>query len=74
VWKVNGVKMGVNYGLNRLRFPAPVPVGSKVRARAKLASIEDVKGGVQVTTEVTIEVDGNDKPAAVAETLSRYYN
>ena len=74
VWKVNGVKMGVNYGLNKLRFPAPVPVGSKVRARAKLANVEDVKGGVQVTTEVTIEVDGNDKPAAVAETLSRYYN
>ncbi len=74
VWKVNGVKMGVNYGLNKLRFPAPVPVGSKVRARAKLANVEDVKGGVQVTTEVTIEVDGNEKPAAVAETLSRYYN
>jgi acyl dehydratase len=74
VWKVKGVKMGVNYGLNKLRFPAPVPVGSKVRARAKLANVEDVKGGVQVTTEVTIEVDGNDKPAAVAETLSRYYN
>lgn len=74
VWKVNGVKMGVNYGLNKLRFPAPVPVGSRVRARAKLANVEDVKGGVQVTTEVTIEVDGGEKPAAVAETLSRYYN
>jgi acyl dehydratase len=74
VWKVNGVRMGVNYGLNKLRFPAPVPVGSRVRARAKLAGVEDVKGGVQVATEVTIEVDGNEKPAAVAETLSRYYN
>ena len=74
VWKVSGVKMGVNYGLNKLRFPSPVPVGSKVRARAKLASVDDVKVAVQVCTEVTIEVDGVEKPAAVAETLSRYYN
>ncbi len=74
VWRVSGVKMGVNYGLNKLRFPSPVPVGSKVRARAKLLSVEDVKGGVQVATEVTIEVEGGEKPAVVAETLSRYYN
>jgi acyl dehydratase len=74
VWRVKGVKMGVNYGLNKLRFPSPVPVGSKVRARAKLAGVEDVKGGVQVAVEVTIEVEGSEKPAAVIETLSRYYN
>jgi acyl dehydratase len=74
IWRVKGVKMGVNYGLNRLRFPSPVPVGSRVRAHAKLANVEDVKGGVQVTTEVTIEVEGSDKPAAAIETLSRYYN
>lgn len=74
VWRVKGVKMGVNYGLNKLRFPSPVPVGSKVRARGKLAGVEDVKGGVQVAVEVTIEVEGSEKPAAVIETLSRYYN
>ncbi len=74
VWRVSGVKMGVNYGLNRLRFPSPVPVGSKVRAKAKLLGVEDVKGGVQVAVEVTIEVEGSEKPAAVIETLSRYYN
>lgn len=74
VWKVKGVKMGVNYGLNKLRFPSPVPVGSKVRAKGKLLSVEDVKGGVQVAVEVTMEVQGGEKPAAVIETLSRYYN
>lgn len=74
VWRVKGVKMGVNYGLNKLRFPSPVPVGKKVRAKAKLLGVEDVKGGAQVAVEVTIEVEGSEKPAAVAETLSRYYN
>jgi acyl dehydratase len=74
VWRVKGVKMGVNYGLNKLRFPSPVPVGSRVRARGKLVNVEDVKGGAQVTVEVTIEVEGSEKPAAVIETLSRYYN
>lgn len=74
VWRVKGVKMGVNYGLNKLRFPSPVAVGKKVRAKAKLLSVEDVKGGAQVAVEVTIEVEGGEKPAAVAETLSRYYN
>ena len=74
VWRVSGVKMGVNYGLNKLRFPSPVAVGSKVRAKGKLLSAEDVKGGVQVAVEVTIEVEGGEKPAAVIETLSRYYN
>lgn len=74
VWRVKGVKMGVNYGLNKLRFPSPVPVGSRVRAKGKLLNVEDVKGGAQVTVEVTIEVEGGEKPAAVAETLSRYYN
>ena len=74
VWRVSGVKMGVNYGLNKLRFPSPVPVGSKVRAKGKLLGVEDVKGGVQVAVEVTIEVQGGEKPVAVIETLSRYYN
>lgn len=73
ILEVEGVKMGINYGLNRLRFPAPVPVGSKVRAGATLAGVEDVAGSVQVTLSVTIEVEGSAKPACVAEVLFRYY-
>jgi acyl dehydratase len=74
VIQVSGISMGINYGLNRLRFPSPVPVGSKVRAGAKLAGVEDVEGGVQVTLEVTYEVEGATKPACVAEVLFRYYS
>lgn len=70
---VEGVKMGVNYGLNKVRFPAPVPVGSKVRARVTLSSLEEVAGGVQATWAVTVERDGGDKPVCVAESLSRMY-
>lgn len=66
-------KMGVNYGLNKLRFPAPVPVGSSIRARSVLKEAADVNGAVQLTLETKIEVQGQDKPALVAETLSRYY-
>ena len=71
--KVSGFSMGINYGLNKLRFPSPVPVGSKLRVGAKLATLEDVTGGVQLTYECTFEVEGNEKPAAVAEVLTRYY-
>lgn len=74
VWKVKGVKMGVNYGLNKLRFPAPVPVGKKVRAHATLANVEDVKDGIQVTVNITIEVEDGEKPACAIEALFRYYN
>ncbi len=74
VWKVKGVKMGVNYGLNKLRFPAAVPVGKKVRAHATLANVEDVKGGMQVAVNITIEVEDGKKPACVIEALFRYYN
>jgi acyl dehydratase len=73
VSRIAGVKMGVNYGLNKVRFPAPVPSGSKVRASVKLLSVEDVPGGVQVINEVTIERDGGDKPCCVAETVARVY-
>ena len=73
VVSVQGVRMGVNYGLNRVRFPSPVRVGSRVRAAVTLASVEDVAGGVQVALGVTVEVDGQDKPACVAEWLARYY-
>src|SRR5689334_19536016 len=69
---VEGVSMGVNYGVNKVRFPSPVPVGSKVRAGAELAAVEDVKGGIQTTTIITVEIEGQDKPACVIESLSRY--
>jgi acyl dehydratase len=66
--------MGLNYGINKLRFPAPVPVGSKVRMDATLAKVEEVGGGgVQTALAVTIEVEGQEKPACVAEVVYRYY-
>ena len=71
--RVGGVSMGVNYGSNRVRFTSPVRVGSEVRAGATLASVEEVAGGVQVALEVTVEVRGQEKPACVAETLTRFY-
>lgn len=74
VWQVRGAKMGVNYGLNKVRFPSPVPVGSKVRAGAALKEASDVGGGgVQLLLEATFEVEGADKPACVAELVFRYY-
>ena len=71
--EVSDVSMSVNYGLNKLRFPAPVPVGSKVRAGAALTTVEDVAGGVQVALDVTFEIEGGTKPVCVAEILFRYY-
>lgn len=70
---LDGVFMGVNYGLDKVRFPAPVPVNSKVRARHKLVSAE-LKGSntIQVKREVTVECEGSDKPVCVAESLIRY--
>ncbi len=71
--EVRGISMGVNYGSDRLRFPAPVPVGSRIRGGAELIQLEEVKGGVQATIRVTVEVQGQDRPACVVETISRYY-
>ena len=71
---VQGIKMGVNYGANKIRFPAPVPVGSNVRVGASLANVEDVAGGLQVTVEATFEVEGAAKPSCVAELVFRYYS
>ena len=68
-----GVKLAVNYGLNRVRFPAPVKVNSRVRSRAKLVSVDEVGGGLQLVKEITVEVDGQDKPCCVAEAISRLY-
>ena len=73
VWSVAGVKMGVNYGLNKLRFPAPVLIGKRVRVRATLNNVEDVAGGIQVTVGMSFEVEGSDKPVCAAEGLFRYY-
>ncbi|KOG87718.1 MaoC family dehydratase [Streptomyces varsoviensis] len=73
VMRVENIKMGVNYGTNKVRFPSPVPVGSRLRASARVAEVAEVTGGVQVTTVVTIEREGEAKPACVAETVSRFY-
>ena len=70
---VGGISMGVNYGCGKVRFPSPVPVGSKVRAGGELVSVEDVAGGAQVTLQVTFEVEGAPKPSCVAEVIYRYY-
>jgi acyl dehydratase len=67
-----GFALGVNYGWNKVRFPAPVPAGSRVRARAEVVSIDEVGGGwYQVATKFTVEVEGNEKPACVAESVGR---
>jgi len=74
VYRIDGVKMGVNYGLNKVRFTAPVPVGSKVRGVVDIADVADAKGGaVQVTTRVTVEIEGSERPALVAEWITRQY-
>ena len=70
VYKVEGVKMAVNYGANKLRFPSPVPVGSRVRAGVELISVTPSKLGYQVATRVTIEREGGDKPACVVDMLA----
>ncbi|MFE5209239.1 MaoC family dehydratase [Streptomyces sp. NPDC056600] len=70
---VEGVKMGVNYGTNKVRFPSPVPVGSRLRATATITNVEDVPGGVQLSLAFTVEREGGDKPVCVAESVSRYY-
>ena len=70
---VRGISMGVNYGTDKVRFPAPVPVGSRIRAGAELVKAEEVKGGVQSVVRVTIEIEGGDRPACVVDTISRYF-
>jgi acyl dehydratase len=73
ILKVDGVRMGVNYGLEKVRFPSPVPVGSKIRLNATVVSVEDVAGGTQSTFDFTVEIDGVAKPACVARTVYRQY-
>lgn len=70
--EVRGISMGVNYGADRLRFPAPVPVGSRVRGRARITDAREVTGGVQTTITIEVEVEGGDRPACVVESVSRW--
>ena len=72
-FSVDDVTMGINYGLNRVRVPAPVRVGSRLRGRFKLLSFEPLPGGAQLTIEVSIEMEGSAKPACVAETVTRRF-
>ena len=70
---IDDVRMGLNYGLNRVRFPTPVRVGSRLRARFKLLSYESIEGGAQLTVQVTVELEGSAKPACVAESVTRRF-
>jgi acyl dehydratase len=72
VFRVEGISMSVNYGINKLRFPSPVPVGTRLRAGVEVSGIEDVTGGVQAVLAVTFEAEGSAKPACVAEIVFRY--
>ena len=74
ILKIEGIKMGVNYGLEKVRFPNPVRVGSKIRLAASVVSVEDVAGdGVQTTLDFIVQIDGVDKPACVARPVYRHY-
>ncbi len=70
---VQGISMGVNVGLDRVRFPSPVAVGSKIRGVGELISAEEMKGGIQSVVRVTVEIEGSEKPACIADTISRYF-
>ena len=70
---VRGIRMGVNYGADKVRFPSPVRVGARIRGGGELIKVEDVKGGVQATIRVTVEIEGSDRPACVVDTISRYF-
>lgn len=71
--QVEGAGMTVNYGVNRVRFPSPLPVGSRVQGRIKVLAVEEIAGGAQVEWEVTVEREGGDKPVCVAQLLVRFY-
>ncbi len=74
MFSLEGVAFGLNYGYDRIRFPAPVPVGSRVRMRATLAAVDDIPGGVQFRVTQTFELEGGEKPVCVAEALARAYS
>jgi acyl dehydratase len=73
IFGLEGFALAINYGLNRVRFPAALPVGSRVRMHAKLKALEDVPGGAQMTVEATFELEGEEKPVCVAETVARVF-
>ena len=73
LFDVEGVSAKVNYGLDRVRFTSPVPVGSRLRMHSVIESVEEVKGGVQLTTANTIQIEGQERPAAVANFIARFY-
>ncbi len=73
ICKVENSSMGINYGCNRVRFPAPVPAGSRVRGSGALTEVDEVKGGVQAVVRVTVELENSERPACVADTVSRFY-
>lgn len=73
IMQVNNTSMGVNYGCEKVRFPAAVPVGSRVRGGGEVISVEEVKGGVQVVVRMTIEIEDSDRPACVIDTISRFF-
>ena len=73
LFSIDGFAFGLNYGYGKVRFPAPVPVGSRVRMRATLSNVEDVPGGVQITVTQMFETEGGSKPVCVAESLARLY-
>jgi len=73
LFTVEGFAFGLNYGVNKVRFPAPLPVGSKVRMRVAMSSVDDIPGGIQMATTCTFEREGGEKPVCVAETLARLY-
>lgn len=70
---VTGTSMGVNYGCERVRFPAPVTVGSRIRGAGQVVTVEEVSGGLQAVVRVTVQIEGGDKPACVVDTISRFY-
>jgi acyl dehydratase len=72
--RVEGIAMGINYGVDKVRFPSPVPVGSRLRGRGEVVEVKEVPGGVQAVIRITIEREGADKPAAIVDTVSRYLN
>jgi len=74
VLRVEGISMGVNYGSDKIRLPAPVPVGAKLRAGVEVLEVTDVPGGVQAKLRITFEVEGAEKPSCVAENIYRYYD
>jgi acyl dehydratase len=73
IFEVRGFEFAVNYGTNKVRFPAPVKVGSRIRGGAEVVSVDEAKGGILSVVRVTVEVEGEDRPACIAETVSLYF-